>query len=1013
MHISLESAHNNTDVLNALQGVKQSGIMFKKRDKCQIINLSDGQVPVLQKGLKFMLLNIRSLVNKLDSLSHLLSKNKIDVLCLNETFCDDSVTDNELHMEGLTIERNDRTRSGGGVAIYIAHNLQYVRRKEFESPDLELICIQLRLPFQKDVLIFCVYRPPSSDNSFFEKLTVLMESVHCSSMDIDEILLFGDLNCNFLQNNTSLLSKLEFLLGSYSFKQLIDTPTRVTHNSSSLIDIICSTKCENIIEYGCVHSSLSDHYLVYAIRRSNQRKVNSKQLMKFQSKKQVINDEVLKKLQESSWSALDDVTDVNLYWNKWKEIFIDVLTIDKSATLKQVRVREKTFPWISADLKKIMRNRDLVHKKFLNAKKSNHQNEGNILHIWGNYKKLRNEVNSMMEKSKQNYFISKIHNCANDFKRMWNCLKILLPQKHSALPNSFEIDNVSCHDDKIISNAFNDFFIESVKYTDLHGENLSIHDKDELRNPIMCVPSFVFNFEEVTEDLTLDLLSKLDTNKSTGIDGISATHLKSAKNEIAPYITKLINMSFQSGVFPDEWKSSKICPLFKKGETSFICNYRPIAILPVVSKLIEKVAHKQLYTFLSMHNILCNSQFGFRAGHSTSAALGALTDDWLRFIDIGQIIGAIYVDLKRAFDTVDTRVMSTKLRRIGCSDMVISWFNSYLNNRKQRVAVRGTLSDEHSVSLGVPQGSILGPLLFLIYIDDLVQALKHCSVIMYADDTTLYVHSKSLQDIQSKLQEDMNSLKEWLCVNKLKLNTDKTKFMLIGTTKKLSCMSAEENITIEFDGDVIERCAQIKCLGVIIDEHLSWSYHVDYICKKVYGSLSMLRRVRPYVDTNTLKILYLCIVQSHLDYCCEIWGLRFHMHTERLLKLQKRAARLILKCSFYTPSKEMFHKLKWLPFNDRVTYFKCVFMYRCINGLSSQFYRNVFKFASNSHSFNTRYAKNDNLITPNVRTEIYKHSLYYSSILLWNSLPVEIKQSQSLSIFKRELKLHLFKSQRL
>ena len=183
--------------------------------------------------------------------------------------------------------------------------------------------------------------------------------------------------------------------------------------------------------------------------------------------------------------------------------------------------------------------------------------------------------------------------------------------------------------------------------------------------------------------------------------------------------------------------------------------------------------------------------------------------------------------------------------------------------------------------------------------------------------------------------------------------------------------------------------------------------------KKVYGSLSMLRRVRPYVDTNTLKILYLCIVQSHLDYCCEIWGLRFHMHTERLLKLQKRAARLILKCSFYTPSKEMFHKLKWLPFNDRVTYFKCVFMYRCINGLSSQFYRNVFKFASNSHSFNTRYAKNDNLITPNVRTEIYKHSLYYSSILLWNSLPVEIKQSQSLSIFKRELKLHLFKSQRL
>ena len=256
----------------------------------------------------------------------------------------------------------------------------------------------------------------------------------------------------------------------------------------------------------------------------------------------------------------------------------------------------------------------------------------------------------------------------------------------------------------------------------------------------------------------------------------------------------------------------------------------------------------------------------------------------------------------------------------------------------------------------------------------------------------------------------MNSLKEWLKVNKLKLNTDKTKFMLIGTPQKLSNISTmEDNIIIKFNGDVIEQCTSIKCLGVIIDQNLSWSYQIDNVCKKVYASLSMLRRVRPYVDESTLKTLYLCLVQSHLDYCCEIWGLRFNMHTERIIKLQKRAARLILKCNFYTPSKEMFHELNWLPFNDRVTYFKCIFMYRCINGLSSEFYRDMFTFASNSHSFNTRYAAKDNLITPKAHTEIFKHSLSYSAILLWNNLPFEIKQSQSLSIFKRKLKVHLFK----
>ena len=173
----------------------------------------------------------------------------------------------------------------------------------------------------------------------------------------------------------------------------------------------------------------------------------------------------------------------------------------------------------------------------------------------------------------------------------------------------------------------------------------------------------------------------------------------------------------------------------------------------------------------------------------------------------------------------------------------------------------------------------------------------------------------------------------------------------------------------------------------------------------------MLRRITNFIDENSMKLLYLCLVQSHLDYCCEIWGLRYNMQTDRIIKLQKRAARIILKCNMYKPSKEMFAELKWLPFNLRVTYFKCVFMFKCLKGLSSNFYCNTFKFACNSHNFNTRFSANNNVITAEVHTECFKHSLFYSSIIMWNNLPSDIKQSQSLSVFKKKVKIHLFKSQ--
>ena len=280
----------------------------------------------MKKGLKFVLMNIRSLVSKIGLLVDLFSNNKIDVLCLNETFCDDSITNEELLINGLCIERKDRTRSGGGVAVYISTTLHYVRRKEFENVDLELICLQIYLPFQKDMLLFCVYRPPGYDLSFVEKFRQIIESVHSTGENTNEILILGDLNCNFLEKvNTSLFSKMMFLMNLYNFQQLIDTPTRVTHQSSTLIDTIFTTKNENIIEHGCIHTSLSDHFSVYAIRRIkslNKCPTQKGKVIKYRLNKQENMTELLCILQTTSWSHLDEVIDANVYWKVWKDTFV-------------------------------------------------------------------------------------------------------------------------------------------------------------------------------------------------------------------------------------------------------------------------------------------------------------------------------------------------------------------------------------------------------------------------------------------------------------------------------------------------------------------------------------------------------------------------------------------------------------------------------------------------------------------------------------------------------------------
>ena len=586
---------------------------------------------------------------------------------------------------------------------------------------------------------------------------------------------------------------------------------------------------------------------------------------------------------------------------------------------------------------------------------------------------------------------------------MWKCLKMLLPKSNITCPDYVRCNGTDIKGDINIANTFNNYFVDLNKPEDnIYIENAVTLD--------FAVPQShdLFDFTLVDEDAVLRELSRLDESKSVGLDGVASKPIKLAKESLCSSIKDLVNQSLSEGTFISEWKSAKVIPLHKKGDVNEVKNYRPISVLSATSKILERIVHSQFYNYLTKHSILSKLQFGFRPGHSTGAALASLTHPWHCAIDIGQIICAIFVDLRRAFDTVEIYILLCKLRAVGCSERVLRWFKSYLCNRSQKVSFKNAFSDTRNTFAGVPQGSILGPLLFLIMINDLPGVLEHCNLTMYADDTTLYLCGTDHVVLQTKIQEDLDRMSSWLKRNKLNLNIEKTHFMIIGTKQRIITHDKGGNpISLKFNGEALSRVRSTKCLGVIIDESLLWHEHVDSVCKKVIASLSMLRRIRKFIGQKELILLYNCLIQSQLDYCCEVWGSRFDTHINRLEVLQKRAARMILNASFFTSSDDLFKRLNILPFHKRVVYFRCIFIHKCIHDLSSDFFKNKFLEVSSVHSFNTRHSTNRNLIFPKCNTEYCKKSFIHSAINLWNSLPNDLKGTESIFSFKFKLKQYL------
>ena len=343
----------------------------------------------------------------------------------------------------------------------------------------------------------------------------------------------------------------------------------------------------------------------------------------------------------------------------------------------------------------------------------------------------------------------------------------------------------------------------------------------------LTTTSKTFELRTTNSSDVFTLLSRLSKSKATGLDKISAKLIRKCPDLIANSLCTIFNRSITCGIFPDEWKCSKVIPLFKQGERFDLNNYRPISVTPIIAKVHERIVYNQLYGYLTMNNLISSQQSGFRSLHSTVTALPHATDNWAFNIDKGNINTVVFLDLKKAFDTVDHDILLSKLEAYGIKDSTYNFFKSYLNIRTQKCVVNGSISESKSLAFGIPQGTILGPLLFILYINNLPNCLENSEPQMYADDTHLTFAGNNVDIIEQKLNQDLISVKNWLVANKLTLNKSKTEFMVIRSRQRLGTF--DRSPALKIDNVLIKQVGSTKSLGVHVDEHLTWNTHIPYI----------------------------------------------------------------------------------------------------------------------------------------------------------------------------------------
>ena len=935
---------------------------------------------LLKRGLRISNINICHLLNKIDEINLLLNaQQSVEILGICETFLDSETPDELLKLNGFNLERRDRVgKAGGGIIVYLSETINYKRRQDLESCDIETIWLEILIPNSKSFLYCSAYRPPSANTSWVDLFTLEIDKATCGNT---EAIISGDFNIDLTKEPPRYWSQaLEVL----NLTQVISSPTRVTENSSTLIDHVYTNTPDHVTEVNVPKISMSDHYPVCITRcTKNLFKKKTHTTIEYRDYKNFDEPNFLQDLANTNFNEIENVIEPNLALENFYKLFISVL--DKHAKIKSKRVKYKNTPkWINTEINEARHKRDFFHKK----------------REMENYRKWRNKVTELIRNAKRDYYKESIEGNTRT-SDIWKHLKEFTSHKNETNINFMTHNGISSDDPNEITNMYNDFItnISKTLIDENHRERLEtahIIDFVHSKNPM----NIKFSFNNISEEEVLGLLTRLNINKSAGTDNIGPKVLKIAAPIIFKPLTHIINLSIATCTFPDKLKEAKITPIYKKGDKSIPSNYRPISILPTLSKIFEKHLASQIRNFLSDFDLLVKEQSGFREHHSCMSALTKMTENWLSEIDKGNLTGTVYLDFSKAFDLVNHDILIQKLQLYKFDDSSLKLLESYLKNRCQKVRLGKYVSNKTELIAGVPQGSVLGPLLFILFINDMPLVVKQSIIDIFADDATLQNSSQKIDEISKNLQLDINYIQTWCKQNDMVLNETKTKSMVIGTKQRLSKL--ESNLSLEINNEIIENSKSEKLLGVFIDQNLDFDKHIDYVCKNVSSKIGLLNKIKKFLPLHTRKLYYNAYILPVIDYCLTVWGSAPKFQLERIHKLQKRAARIILDMPPETPSLPLFEQLDWLNIYERLEYNKYILLYKSTQNLTPTYINELFSF-NTTENYSSRSSTNNDMYIKRHKTKMFEKSLQYSGPRLWNALPVNIRESSNINQFKRNV----------
>ena len=611
-------------------------------------------------------------------------------------------------------------------------------------------------------------------------------------------------------------------------------------------------------------------------------------------------------------------------------------------------------------------------------------------HSLNKYKVYKNKLTTILRNAEKDYYDKLLNSKQSDIKGTWKILNSMIKGNSSgnSYPEKFN-DNGNCITDcKAIANGFNNFFT---------NVGPSLASKITAPNDNQCIfntmgPSNVNSMflHPVTEKELVYTINSCKYNYSCDFNDLSMNIVKCTFNAIIKPFMHICNLSFSNGVFPNDMKIAKIVPLFKSGDESIFSNYRPVSLLPQLSKILEKLFDKRLTDFVETHNILSNSQYGFRGNRSTAMALLDFMERVGSATDNKNITLGVFIDLKKAFDTIDHSLLIKKLGHYGVRGIASNWLKSYLLNRKQFVNFNGIKSELQDVICGVPQGSILGPKLFILYINDMCNITKVMDLIIFADDTNIFCTADNIKDLCKTVSLELNKFHTWFAINKLSLNISKTNFMVFGKKHlKTDC-------NIYINDFKIERVYVTKFLGVLIDSELSWKPQTVNIKNKLYRNLAVLKKVKPLLHKEALLKLYCSIFQSHLYYCVELWGNCSKTYLLPIIKAQKHAVRVICNLGSRDHTSSFFKELNILKFMDLVEFKILILMFKAWNVNLPKSLQCLFQ-SKTDNVYNTRRLYNFKVNFS--KSKIKYNCLSSIGVRLWNKLDEKMKTSGSLIKF--------------